>query len=543
MSPLETLYAVSTFPEILKDEEATLELASSLEEEAQRLQEGEYRSSYGSPSRWEWLGALWIELASNGNSFAEQDRLLAVALGLARTTRNVVAGERENQREMMGSEPFIRRLLTTLSAYAYVVDERYFPLIRALTQALANLLTGNTSAVASILPVLVQTSFDSNLISRLLASEDLKTLFSVVVLLRNALDVWPAGASLFAERGPLTSGLSITEAILRKMSVWFEVEDGPAEEAAFEAGYEFISHLIEADMMGELFESLKHPSETEPISAAQSTLLKLYDAHSQRPSSIASTSSSARTPPIFLVQTSITYMSYISSAMTSAFASNSNATASSSTSAAKVSPFSDVRFEKVYEALVLVLQGLLRVGLQERELEEKEVEDVAGPGEGEEGRTVREMKELEFIGQGAGGGVIENSLDLLRLADLIEPRLIRTGPVSSETPRSDPSAGPKGFAHLRRDLVRILGLLSYGDKVVQDRVREKGGLEVVLGLCAMDEGNPYLREHSLFTMRCLLVGNAESQDRVKELQPRGVVDEEGQLGDMPERWKNAPVSS
>lgn len=32
--------------------------------------------------------------------------------------------------------------------------------------------------------------------------------------------------------------------------------------------------------------------------------------------------------------------------------------------------------------------------------------------------------------------------------------------------------------------------MSYGDKVVQDRVREKGGLEVVLGLCAMDEGNP-----------------------------------------------------
>ena len=59
------------------------------------------RSSYGSASRWEWLQTLWTELASNGNSFAEQDRLLAVALGQARVTRNVVAGEEGNQREMM----------------------------------------------------------------------------------------------------------------------------------------------------------------------------------------------------------------------------------------------------------------------------------------------------------------------------------------------------------------------------------------------------------------------------------------------------------
>lgn len=40
-----------------------------------------------------------------------------------------------------------------------------FSLIRALTQALANLLTGNTNAVAETLPGLVQTSFDANLIS------------------------------------------------------------------------------------------------------------------------------------------------------------------------------------------------------------------------------------------------------------------------------------------------------------------------------------------------------------------------------------------
>ena len=123
-------------------------------------------------------------------------------------------------------------------------------------------------------------------------------------------------------------------------------------------------------------------------------------------------------------------MSYVFVAMSSALASNNANSDSASTSAgAKVSPFSDVRFEKVYEALVLVLQGLLRVGLEEREVEEKEIEDVTGKGEGEEGRTVKEMKELEFIGEGAAGGVIENSLG----ESSSFPSLHPTSPVSHLT--------------------------------------------------------------------------------------------------------------
>ena len=284
--------------------------------------------------------------------------------------------------------------------------------------------------------------------------------------------------------------------------------------------------------------AFRSPSETEPISAAQSTLLKLYDAHAQ--------THAAPSPPVFLVPTSIKYMTYISTAMSAAV-----------NEAKGASPFSDVRFGKVYEALVLVLQGLLRVGLAERETEEVEVEEL---GKGEEGEVVQAMKASGRDAGGEAGGVIGRSIELLGLADVIQPRLIRTKPIS-EIPE-DPETAPPGFAHLRRDLVRILGLLSYGDKDIQDRVREAGGLEMVLSLCGMDESHPCkfiqftdqlcsfayarpssarsdLREHALFTARCLLVGNVESQERVKELKPLGVVDEDGKLGDMPERWKNA----
>lgn len=80
---------------------------------------------------------------------------------------------------------------------------------------------------------------------------------------------------------------------------------------------------------------------------------------------------------------------------------------------------------------------------------------------------------------------------LLHMADVLEPRLIRNNPISEiPTTPTTPEEAPKNFAYLRRDLVRILGMLSHGDTSIQDRVRESGGLDIVLSLCAMDESNP-----------------------------------------------------
>ena len=49
---------------------------------------------------------------------------------------------------------------------------------------------------------------------------------------------------------------------------------------------------------------------------------------------------------------------------------------------------------------------------------------------------------------------------------------------------------PKGFAYLKRDLVRLLGILVSGRRPVQNRVRACGGIQVVLNLCVVDERNP-----------------------------------------------------
>jgi ataxin-10 len=51
-------------------------------------------------------------------------------------------------------------------------------------------------------------------------------------------------------------------------------------------------------------------------------------------------------------------------------------------------------------------------------------------------------------------------------------------------------ADNQGFAYLKRDLVRMLGILCHEKKMVQDRTREAGGIEVVMNMCVIDDRNP-----------------------------------------------------
>ena len=53
-----------------------------------------------------------------------------------------------------------------------------------------------------------------------------------------------------------------------------------------------------------------------------------------------------------------------------------------------------------------------------------------------------------------------------------------------------PQAGIEGFNYVKRDLARLLGIIALDNKDVQDRVRECGGIPVVMNLCVTDERNP-----------------------------------------------------
>jgi ataxin-10 len=83
--------------------------------------------------------------------------------------------------------------------------------------------------------------------------------------------------------------------------------------------------------------------------------------------------------------------------------------------------------------------------------------------------------------------------ELLRLLDIFLPRINFGKPVvppGSRPPHSPVEHKTTGFLYLKRDLVRLLGILCHANRAVQDRVRDCGGIEVVMGLCVIDDRNP-----------------------------------------------------
>jgi len=72
------------------------------------------------------------------------------------------------------------------------------------------------------------------------------------------------------------------------------------------------------------------------------------------------------------------------------------------------------------------------------------------------------------------------------------PRIKPLRPDSVPAPNPDTSLSDQTlpFTNIKRDLVRLLSVLSFQDKGVGDLVRENGGVQVILGLCEVDERNP-----------------------------------------------------
>lgn len=95
-------------------------------------------------------------------------------------------------------------------------------------------------------------------------------------------------------------------------------------------------------------------------------------------------------------------------------------------------------------------------------------------------------------------------VELLRLLDMFLPRInfgksvsLTGRPIGTSVPDQGQEQTPDssvtdnhGFAYLKRDLVRLLGILCHEKRAVQDRVREARGIEVVLNMCVIDERNP-----------------------------------------------------
>ncbi|KAL8153755.1 hypothetical protein V2J09_011515 [Rumex salicifolius] len=79
----------------------------------------------------------------------------------------------------------------------------------------------------------------------------------------------------------------------------------------------------------------------------------------------------------------------------------------------------------------------------------------------------------------------------------------------------------KGF---RRDIVSVIGNCAHKRKIVQDEVRDKNGVLLLLQQCVHDDDNPYLREWGLWTAWNLLGTNEENSKLVADLEYQESVD-------------------
>jgi len=310
-----------------------------------------------------------------------------------------------------------------------------------------------------------------------------------------------------------TIGARVCISLLDRMVTLFDAEEPSDGATAFDVGYNLFTRLFEGGLAPELFSKLSVADEI--ITPHQTIFLKLLDSFLQ--SSKESTVHDELCP--MLSDTFFGLATYAQQAIRRALgpkASDGPSSAISNivnvemTSQVTEPPYElDLLLPKVCEALVLITQCIVTIVL--------EVDNNHEMGVNNEVRVF-----CNDVRSKSGDGLIESILEVLRLLDIFLPRINFGKPVAQIAQGA--IADPTGFSYLKRDLVRLLGILCHGTRAVQDRVRFCGGIPVVMNLCVVDERNPYLREHAIFTLHNLLEGNTENQavvDSIKSTASRG----------------------
>ena len=455
-----------------------------------------------------------------------------------RCLRNAMAGCPESQHAVHAHWGTLTPLLDHITAFAALTDTTVIPLARTAAQFLSNLVTANAQVQHAAWPALAP------LCLRLLASPDTQTQTATQILLINVLKPSPArSAQLCSGTGSPECGTQILEALLSladSVVLQSESSDEPGPEKEIEhldeslgLIYTIFTHLFESGLASSILAALAPKDEIQGLGQittnAQITLLKLLDSwlhYAQKNSSSSSSATdtaAAPMPPLAglegLASTFKTYAAFTRNAMQRGLEHKDD---------------QDKRLIGVHHALLLLLQCMLSIGLAA------------------EGRAV--------LAQGVPSSAPHHLLHAFRndtdLVDQLVALLHQTNafapPISPFKPSaSSPAPAPDGhvlsstgaaastptrgygFDHLKRDVVRVLGVLVFSPspapdadvRAVQDRVRDKGGLFDVLNMTVLDERNPYMREHAIFTLRYLLAGNLESQELIRKLQP--VADQQG----------------
>lgn len=472
--------------------------------------DGDLRVRMGSenPSIWPSLQQLWNFLADYPSADADVVELRLLVISVARFTRNIVAGVAVNQQNAFTVEPALRRVLHLYSSWSAFQVTDSFPATRMAVQALSNIVTTNEDLTSRLWNAYLTLPEEQVILIRLLGSPDHKTILSLLILMVNCIYDSPERRSLLTKS---RAGARICITLLDRVVLLYDAEEYTDGAKAFDYGYHLFAHLFDGGLAPDLYNSLSVDGEV--IAQHQTTLLKLLDSYLQ---SLQTCTVHCDMCPM-LSEIFFSLSSYSQSALTRALNPTNSEPLDSSTEHPQEL---DLLLPKTCEALVLVIQCIVKISLLSED--QRAVDPSA----------VDLRATFQGTSSNDGQGTAESIIELLRLLDAFLPRIYFGKPVIDPvTVRSIPSsvAGPNGFSYLKRDLVRLVGVLCHGDKAFQDRIRLCGGIPIIMNMCVVDERNPYLREHAILALRNLLDGNMKNQDEVNSIQPSGYWDEAGVL--------------
>ncbi|OVA00146.1 Ataxin-10 domain [Macleaya cordata] len=134
-------------------------------------------------------------------------------------------------------------------------------------------------------------------------------------------------------------------------------------------------------------------------------------------------------------------------------------------------------------------------------------------------RSSKSEGSIHIVNSLLSSGFLDLLLDFLR--ELEPPTIIKKSISQEETSAQLKVCPYKGF---RRDIVAVIGNCLFRMKHVQDEIRQKNAILLLMQQCVTDDDNPFLREWGIWSVRNLLEGNEENQRQVAELELQGSVD-------------------
>ncbi|THH05258.1 hypothetical protein EW145_g4929 [Phellinidium pouzarii] len=475
-----------------------------------------------SPPIWGGMLHLWEKISTRDFDALADESQRELILVIARFTRNLLAGNSFNQENLFQCEHAIRKLVQAYTSFLFTVDPKTSMTTRFLMQTLSNLVTSNEKLMQQLWGLYMTLPEEQNILIRMLAHTDDRTVVVSLVFISNCLTDSHERMQVLIDA---PSGRRLCVSLLDKLAKLVEAHDAKDDSELFGIGWHIFEMLFKSGFAPQLF------SITSMVGASvnphQTTLLKLLDSYLIQTHSQKLPVQSAANDPYqgsdavsqFTTLLSAQFFELVGNAKSSIEKSlakprlNIDTGYNDDTDVAdrNTGPLYslDVLLPKVCEAIVHPFSA----GTVDKEILDGRIFSTRSRCDRESHSSTR-LSKREF--------------------------LTMFGKASWSTPRPGDAPAPtrsdidgRGFFYLKRDLVRLLGILCYENRAVQDRVRTSDGITVVMNLCVTDERNPYLREYALFALRNLLRENKENQAVVDAIKPTGAWDENGVLRDAP----------